>query len=74
MEGSISIYVHDNVGSGGGNNLDKTSYSGNNWYNHTYISNTLSVKAHSGNSGSNDSAAAETRPINYTFVIWKRIN
>ena len=60
--------------SGSTTDISTTSSGGATAYSHTHsLSNHTHSTTISGQTSSNDSGATETRPKNYTYIIWKRI-
>lgn len=60
--------------SGGTTNISKSTSGSASSYTHTHsLSNHTHSTTISGQTSSNDSDATETRPKNYTYIIWRRI-
>ena len=71
----LGLLRHAKIDSSGGTSSISTSSSGGaTAYNHTHsLSNHTHSTTISGQTSSNDSGATETRPKNYTYIIWRRI-
>ena len=60
--------------SGSTSSISTSTSGGATAYNHTHsLSNHTHSTTISGQTSSNDLGATETRPVNYTYIIWKRI-
>ena len=71
----LGLLQRDEINSLGGTVNISTSTSGRaSSYTHTHsLSNHTHSTTISGQTSSNDSGATETRPKNYTYIIWRRI-
>ena len=71
----LGLLQHDLINSLGGTTNISTSTSGRaSSYTHTHsLSNHTHSTTISGQTSSNDSGATETRPKNYTYIVWRRI-